>query len=845
MTSSPVVDLSVVQRFLETVLPAKGSKCVGTMVEGRFMNAWGANPTWVVGAAGKADGQGMDAYFALGGFDSARRRKQANVVAIRSFWLDIDTREGKPGERYVDRKEAVREVVRFADELGLPSPTLVSSGYGLHVYWPCTEDMAPASWNATASVLKRACVKWGLAVDPSRTTDEASVLRVPGTRNFKRSAHRRVKVVQWGQVDDHETIRRALEAYAGPAESDQLGDGPEHVHAAHCRDLSVRFDSDPSSAHVIAERCGVIRLVRDTRGNVDEPTWYGALGVIAKTTEGATVAHEWSKGHPQYSPCETDAKLTQLESVGPTTCARLRLLQPAVCAACHQTVKSPILLGRQRSAPGRPRPLSRRLSDVQACELRFAPQPFQRLLQDLSSGTPAPLDFVLSASLTAAGAVLGNRVWLNLKRRGRWLEAPNAWGMLVGGPSSRKSPSAKPIRQFLSNLERDRRPDFDAKMAVYRSELIAHEQMVSGIRTAAIAAVKKTPGQPPTLPPTPAEPQKPTSARYVTSDSSYEALGVLCRDNPSGILVFQDELSGFLGEMAKPERQAAKGFMLAGWHGAEAYTFDRVGRGSIVLDRYAVSVFGGIQPALLERLLIGGARSGDGADGMAQRFGLTVWPDTQSGSFVDQAYDEAAQAEAEGAFRFLADLDPVSVGAEYRRPGDPPSFDLDDDAYALFKAWCESWQLPLVDETNELDAYRQHVAKLPKVVATIAILIHVLEGGGSHVAGPTMLRATDATKYFASHARRIYSAVSRSGYEPARALARRISAGDIAGSFTARDAVRWGWAGIDTPQSARAALDVLEGAGWLTCNEKPAGSAGGRPTLVWAVCPGAEGAPWE
>lgn len=333
--------------FLETVLPKAGVKCVGIIANDKFNNLWGADAEWVDAVAERVDARGTNAYFALAGYDGERKRKQVNVVAVRSLWLDIDTQEIKPKEVYATKREAAGQVIKFSDELGMPRPTLVSSGYGLHVYWPTTEDMTAAQWKVMAVQLKEACVKWGLAVDPSRTTDEASVLRIPGTRNFKGGSERPVKIVQWGDVADAALIRQALDAYVGVAETDFLADRPSHIPAGDNAALAHGgFGSEPSSAHIIAERCGVVKLMRDTRGNVDEPTWYGVLGVLAKTDEAPAICHTWSDGHPHYSPAATDAKVAQTEGFGPTTCDRFRLLQPEICGACPHAVKSPIVLGR-------------------------------------------------------------------------------------------------------------------------------------------------------------------------------------------------------------------------------------------------------------------------------------------------------------------------------------------------------------------------------------------------------------------------------------------------------------------------------------------------------------------
>lgn len=65
-------------------------------------------------------------------------------------------------------------------------PTLiVSSGSGVHVYWVFDAFLERDRWLSFAGKLKVLMKAFGLHADPSRTADIASVLRVPGTLNYK------------------------------------------------------------------------------------------------------------------------------------------------------------------------------------------------------------------------------------------------------------------------------------------------------------------------------------------------------------------------------------------------------------------------------------------------------------------------------------------------------------------------------------------------------------------------------------------------------------------------------------------------------------------------------------
>ena len=69
-----------------------------------------------------------------------------------------------------------------------------------------------------------------------------------------------------------------------------------------------------------------------------------------------------------------------------------------------------------------------------------------------------------------------------------------------------------------------------------------------------------------------------------------------------------------------------RAFYCEAWNGTGAYTYDRIGRGTLHIRAACLSVLGGIQPGPLERYLRA-VFAGRGDDGLLQRFQLAVWPD--------------------------------------------------------------------------------------------------------------------------------------------------------------------------------------------------------------------------
>jgi Family of unknown function (DUF5906) len=196
--------------FLTLVTPGAGDK-VCAVIEKKVVSGKGSPVrhhlcTTHVELASHISGRGGDGdvYFAPGGYksgsvDSNRGRRQENVLSLRAFWLDIDVGDSVKN-KYGSRREAGQALSGFCDALNFPEPLLVTSGSGLHVYWPLDADISRSDWKRIATLLKQACNQYQLKVDHSRTTDEASILRPVGTLNHKTAPPKAVKAIPWERV---------------------------------------------------------------------------------------------------------------------------------------------------------------------------------------------------------------------------------------------------------------------------------------------------------------------------------------------------------------------------------------------------------------------------------------------------------------------------------------------------------------------------------------------------------------------------------------------------------------------------------------------------------------------
>jgi putative DNA primase/helicase len=328
----------------------------------------------------------------------------------------------------------------------------------------------------------------------------------------------------------------------------------------------------------------------------------------------------------------------------------------------------------------------------------------------------------------------------------------------------------------------------------------------------------------------------PVQKRYMANDSTPEALGELLRQNPDGLLVFRDEIVSLLNGLDREGRIEGRGFYLTAGNGNASFTFDRITRGlNLHIEAVCLSVLGGTQPGRLAEYIGHAVRGGTGDDGLIQRFGLLVWPDT-SGTWkdVDRLPDNEAKNRAFKVFEHLDNIDPASIGAQQDtdlngNPDGPPYLRLSPGALESFQEWRTDLETRL--RAGDLHhALESHFAKYRKLIPALALIIHLADGGTGPVTETAMLKALAWGEYLKTHARRAYGAVSHPEVAAAKAILARIRKSDLAASFSSRDVWRPGWSKLSDRRQVAHALEMLVDYGWLTVEYL---ETGGRTKTVY------------
>lgn len=265
-------------------------------------------------------------------------RIHANMQEASSFFFDIDV-EPDNDKKYPTQVEALKALKAFCGTTGMPVPTIVSSGGGLHVYWPVDVSLLSGQWTVQAARLKAVANYHGLKIDPARTTDISSVLRVAGTFNHKTTPPRSVNVLKCGKVTPLETFVKILNDAVISAGIDASLATSQKAKAPVEDDLFGGSNTEPTygpppKIEDVAAICGQVRRLVDIRGDVSEPEWREALRIGKACEGGPELVHLLSDGYDGYSREETEAKAASLTGVSKCETLR-RICGEAPCGDCQ------------------------------------------------------------------------------------------------------------------------------------------------------------------------------------------------------------------------------------------------------------------------------------------------------------------------------------------------------------------------------------------------------------------------------------------------------------------------------------------------------------------------------
>ena len=476
-------------------------------------------------------------------------------------------------------------------------------------------------------------------------------------------------------------------------------------------------------------------------------------------------------------------------------------------------------------------PIQSELPPVEAFHEDLLPCSFRPLVRDVTERMQVPMDYPAVVMVLCLAGAVNRRAGIQPKANDTgWAIVPNLWGGIIAPPGFMKSPVIQAVTRPMSLIQTEWRRGYEESLRDFARTKEEHELQCSAWKEQYKASTKKNG----TAPDRPKDgPEEPKLRRLTVNDATFEALHQTMSENPAGILVIRDELTGWWSQLDRAGREGERAFCLQAWNGDTGHTIDRIGRGTIHVEACCMSLLGGIQPGRLRSYLVDALEDGPSNDGLIQRFQLLAWPNTErEWAYVDRAPDADSEERAARVFRKLVELD----------PDEPARYHFAPEGQALFIDWLADLEAKIRgDELHP--ALVSHLSKYRSLMPALAVLFELAQwAAGSGSADTVSIEHTRQAAawcdYLESHARRVYSCVVTPQLRSARELADKIKQRKVgaAGSFSCRDVYLKGWSGLDTPEAVKQATEVLQDAGWVRdLSGGESGPSGGRPSNRYGV----------
>ena len=893
MMNPPINSAAMTEGFLRLILPAEGHYCAVVFVDDKPQHHWRKTIPELASTLRLWNEQGFTVYHACASFKKPTRRKKDNVRLLKCLFFDIDP------EGYADQDAMVAAVNAFFGDEGLPAPVIVNSGHGIHAYGILERALSREEWEEFANGIKERAFERGLKFDPVVTADAARILRPPGTTNRKNGVAKDVELISAGSGI---VSLSQLHRVEGPARKGLVaapvpgffGEVPEHLKRLTPLE-SAAIPDEPANANKVADRCAQMRAMRDTRGLLTYPLWFGAIGVLTYCEGGEALAHEWSKGDPRYDAKQTQQKVDDWKANGdPATCEYFQGADAAQkCKDCpfRGRITSPVQLGRGEWAdpvvtynetlaavvvepevelpkpepvkPGEAPKLEEKGSDRQSPANDASKAP-SSLADYIAQPAPAPVEpmpetvdlfghstrepeltrDMLPDAIADAAFDTSEQLGIEVAMVAIPMLAVCAAALhdsVKIQPKADDTEWTESARLWVAPIARPGTKK-TASLAAAIKPLQKIEQEGRAAFKAAWAkyendleqqkADRKAGHAGPI-------PTKPTEKRLVVTDVTMEKLAHILAANDGGILYVVDELSGLIESYDKyrnkagPDRAAALEL-----NEGHPRSVDRVkDDGSIHVPNWSACKLGGIQPDKLKAMA-----PGLQTDGYFQRYLVFTGKNTLTdGEEVDRSPNEAAIKAYSAAIKALVATNRRPPGIEAEAPGPEllrAPIKLSPEAQVHRKAvLIISEKLSVLPSTPP--ALATHLAKWPGMFARLLLTFHAVEcvskGGAIKpvVPGATAKRARDLMlRFFLRHAVKIYAEL----FQPSDSVSdAQWIAGHILArgleSITLRD-IRRAYTKLEKNEHAiEAAMEQLVSHGWITQRDRLQGG------VKWTINP--------
>ena len=327
------------------------------------------------------------------------------------------------------------------------------------------------------------------------------------------------------------------------------------------------------------------------------------------------------------------------------------------------------------------------------------PDQTKRFIQETADAIGIDTAFIAPVLLSAFSGLIGRSCRIQLKKG--YSEIPSIWVAIVASSGTGKTPGLDAVLTPIREHQQQEDEKYKEALLEYEARKQENARQKDGGSNKKLTA--------------------PTPNQLLMDDVTTEAVVEILEQNPHGCLLFQDELSSFLGSFdAYRSGGGGKdlGFWLSVFNGVPVRVNRKTGKKLISAHTPAVAICGGIQPGMVRRILSKNEHFFDA--GLMARV-LTVSPPLLPVLWSEKV----VAAETERGYRDLVKRLLVLRRAVNSLPDKPIVVTLSKEAKEV---WSEFYNHNAAGQhTLDTEAERAAFAKLPAYAARIALVLHVVE----------------------------------------------------------------------------------------------------------------------
>lgn len=262
-------------------------------------------------------------------------RTQEKATWFKTLALDLDIGPDKPYATQKDGWDAMKVALKA---IGMPMPMIVSSGNGIHLYWPLTVPVKKDIWERASIALRIALDEQGVVIDTSKIHDPSMVLRPVGSHHKKQWPWKLVECKHDTPDNDPLTLFTVLKPWAHKV----VKTAPSaRKSSAVSSVMTAVLNSNDVDIEKVAEHCAQIRAMVESGGVTDasgmavlEPMWRAALGMARHAIDPEQAIIMLAGKHPDFDLQDSLDKMSRYKGTGPTTCAKFEQLCGRGCDGC-------------------------------------------------------------------------------------------------------------------------------------------------------------------------------------------------------------------------------------------------------------------------------------------------------------------------------------------------------------------------------------------------------------------------------------------------------------------------------------------------------------------------------